>query len=318
MCSDRGRKVKLSDLFDAINDEMIQSWMGERKEENLTLEFKTVNSPTMDNRDDRKNFAKALSGFANSSGGLLVWGVQATRNQDGIDCATGSSIIQPCASFLAKLNQREGECVFPVVDGVQHKAISIGGDSGYAATLIPESDSGPHMAKAGEDRYYKRSGDSFYRMEHYDIADMFGRRKRPQLSLGARIAQAGSCTKGGIPYRVVHVFLLLENHGRGSAKSPYLATRIEPPHRFWEFGTDGNRSTGLPVIKWGGGRAHKIFGGSATDIIHPGEQRDIDGIEVEYPADATEAPDIRIQYTVGAEDVPLVDGEFEIPGRALL
>lgn len=29
------------------------------------------------------------------------------------------------------------------------------------------------MAKLEEDRYYKRSGDSFYRMEHFDLEDMF-------------------------------------------------------------------------------------------------------------------------------------------------
>ena len=30
------------------------------------------------------------------------------------------------------------------------------------------------MAKLGEDRYYKRSGDSFRKMEHFDLEDMFG------------------------------------------------------------------------------------------------------------------------------------------------
>ena len=39
------------------------------------------------------------------------------------------------------------------------------------------------MAKLGEDRYYKRSGDSFYRMEHFDLEDMFGRRPKPLLTL---------------------------------------------------------------------------------------------------------------------------------------
>jgi hypothetical protein len=35
----------------------------------------------------------------------------------------------------------------------------------------------------GEDRYYKRSGDSFYKMEHFDIEDMLGRRQKPKLSV---------------------------------------------------------------------------------------------------------------------------------------
>jgi hypothetical protein len=39
------------------------------------------------------------------------------------------------------------------------------------------------MAKFGQDRYYKRSGDTFRRMEHFDLEDMFGRRPRPKLEL---------------------------------------------------------------------------------------------------------------------------------------
>ena len=42
------------------------------------------------------------------------------------------------------------------------------------------------MAKAGEDRYYKRSGASFYRMEHFDLEDMFGRRLKPKLNTVVR------------------------------------------------------------------------------------------------------------------------------------
>ena len=31
------------------------------------------------------------------------------------------------------------------------------------------------MAKLGENRYYQRSGDQFRMMEHFQVADMFGR-----------------------------------------------------------------------------------------------------------------------------------------------
>jgi len=36
----------------------------------------------------------------------------------------------------------------------------------------------------GEDRYYKRGGDRFYKMEPFDVADMFGRRRAPVLHVG--------------------------------------------------------------------------------------------------------------------------------------
>ena len=33
--------------------------------------------------EERRNFAKAVSGFANSDGGLIVWGIDARPNSDG-------------------------------------------------------------------------------------------------------------------------------------------------------------------------------------------------------------------------------------------
>ncbi len=39
------------------------------------------------------------------------------------------------------------------------------------------------MAKLGEDRYYKRNGQQFLKMEHFDLEDMFGRRQKPDLKI---------------------------------------------------------------------------------------------------------------------------------------
>lgn len=68
-----------------------------------------------------------------------------------------------------------GAAASPIVDGVEHKKIEAEADEGFGATFFPASDSGPHMAKLGSDRYFKRSGSQFLRMEHFEIADMFGR-----------------------------------------------------------------------------------------------------------------------------------------------
>ena len=124
-------------------------------------------------RNDRKNLAKAVSGFANSDGGIIVWGIDARRNANGIDCASGKSEIQNVDLLLIKLNEHTGQAVSPFPDGVMHKPIKTGSSSGFVITLVPASSRGPHMAKLEEDRYYKRSGDSFYRMEHFDLEDMF-------------------------------------------------------------------------------------------------------------------------------------------------
>lgn len=102
--------------------------------------------------------------------------------------------------------------VSPLVDGVQHCAVLRDGTAGFCVSVVPPSDSGPHMAKAGEDRYFKRSGSGFYRMEHFDLEDMFGRRQRPSLSLNLDLVPR----PGDDPHEELHFSIL--NSGRGVAK----------------------------------------------------------------------------------------------------
>lgn len=49
---------------------------------------------------------------------------------------------------------------------------------------IPQSDNPPHMAS--DNRYYRRLNFRRVPMEHYEVSDFFGRRKRPLLSLQMR------------------------------------------------------------------------------------------------------------------------------------
>jgi hypothetical protein len=175
--------MTLTEMFEQLDANGIADLIQRHQEEHLHLDFKTINAADFD-RDDRNNLAKAISGFANSNGGLIIWGVVAKKDQEtGIDCASAAQEISSLRLFISRLNSLTGEVVSPIVDGIRHKPIFTTGDSGFAVTLIPENVSGPYMATVGEHRYYKRSGDSFYRMEHFDLADMFGRRQQPKLEM---------------------------------------------------------------------------------------------------------------------------------------
>lgn len=71
-------------FFNSINsEEVLKSFIKNNTKENLNLEFKQK----QDSRNgdlgekDKFNFSRALSGFANSGGGVLIWGIE-TRNKD--------------------------------------------------------------------------------------------------------------------------------------------------------------------------------------------------------------------------------------------
>lgn len=288
--------MSLIDEFDALTLDSVVNYVTSRQEENLTLDFKLVNRADLNQSDDKKNLAKALSGFANSSGGFIVWGVDARKDDHGIDCATEAREIQPISQLLARLNELTSRAVDPPVDGVRHKAIISGDESGFAVTFVPESDSGPHMAKLGEDRYYKRSGDTFYKMEHFDLEDMFGRRKKPKLTLEAEFIQ----NRG-------EILIGVRNDGRGTAKAPYLSFVVPEPFSLAMYGVDGNGRTGLPQLHHGGNNSRNPrFGANSDVVIHPNTIHDITKIEFRGREENRPDGEFEIEFEVAAEDVQLI------------
>jgi hypothetical protein len=185
-------------------------------------------------------------------------------------------------------------------------------------TYVPLSDGGPHMAKCGEDRYYRRSGDRFAKMEHFEIADMFGRRPQPVLRVFYRFASGSS---GGRPegnYRELTVFVGLRNEGRGAARAPYLAVLTKKPYAVDGWGIDGNRRFGLDRLPASGDSEWRRFGGGDGRYIYPGTELDIAAIRVKiFEGTGTVAP-IAVAYEFAADGVPVERGDLQIDGRELV
>jgi hypothetical protein len=212
--------MTLSETFNALDWQKIASFVEQKQEENLHLDFKLVANSDLSKKEDKRNFARSLSGFANSSGGIIIWGIDARENVDGVDCATAIVEFSNPALMVTRLNSMTGDATSPLIAGVRHKPIiNEQTGRGVVATLVPESDSGPYMAKLGEQRYFKRSGDSFYPMEHFDLEDMFGRRQKAKLEV---LPEHTSIEDG-----VEEITVRLLNAGRAVARHAGLVIRFE-------------------------------------------------------------------------------------------
>jgi hypothetical protein len=72
---------RAEDLFERISvggEAAIDQMIGDRQSEELFLDFKRSADHGAGTRlhvNDRNNLAKAISGFGNSEGGVIVWGV---------------------------------------------------------------------------------------------------------------------------------------------------------------------------------------------------------------------------------------------------
>jgi len=276
----------------------ILAFVTERRREDLTLDFKLAPA-NFGNRDDRKTLAIAISGFANSIGGLIVWGISAEKDDDGIDCAQRLMPLAEPVLFMSRLVEQAGGAASPPVEGVVHRLVE-GAGGPFALTLVPESDRGPHMAKLGENRYYQRSGDQFRMMEHFQVADMFGRRRKPALTL--RLTQAGKA-----------IAVLITNEGRGVAKAPFLELSFSRHFRASRYGFDGNGTFGLKPL--GHFEDRCIFGGDAGAVIHVGQTLGVTQLEstvIRPDGSAVVKGPHMFQYRLAAEDVELIQGEIAL------
>ena len=301
--------MSLKDIYDNIDLAKIEEYLEEQKEESLHLDFKRLNRSNL-HRDDKKNLAKAISGYANSDGGIIVWGVDARKPEGSdVDCACELFPIDGVRVALNRLNEQTGTCVSPIVDGVLHQEIIQDGDTGFIKTFVPASDSGPHMSNRREYYFYKRSGDSFQRMEHFEIADMFGRRRRPELKMTIRKNEDN---------RRVGFIVGLENTGRGSAKSPMIAIKPQEPFQRAQWGLDGNGSIGLPVLKAQRGNGYFSYGADTSYIIHSSMRLEVDMFVISQEAFQTGRYDeIEIAYRLSTEDVSSVEGTMTLNLAAL-
>lgn len=153
----------------------IAQFVADQQEEHLHLDFKQKSnrSVAIPGNDDKKNYSEALSGFANSDGGVLVWAVKADRvNPGSPDVARELKPITGHRAFLTHLNSLASQLVARSVDGIQNHAIDDPADvaTGFVIGLIPASDSAPHRAEAsGIKRYFKRNVSNLVQMEHFDL-----------------------------------------------------------------------------------------------------------------------------------------------------
>ncbi len=299
--------MDIKKYFETIDLNEIERFIQDGQEENLFIEFKTVVHPNYNENSkdiDKKNISKAISGFANSNGGIIVWGIKAKENEKNQDIAIDKSPIKDLTKFLNILNRLEGQATTPIVTGIIHKKIEISNDLGFIVTYVPSSEFAPHMANFADKHYYKRSGDSFYICEHYDIKDMLQRKHSAMLNLVVKNKirkEIGNTLR----YEVI---IALRNEGRNFARAPQIKININSPYKFAENGLDGSGNIGLFRVRAIPKAPQKAtYMGGQDIIVFPGLEYDIDKIVLEVDKDISEMPKLTIDYMIVAENMEKQD-----------
>ena len=267
--------------------------IADRTVETVVLDFKCKEDPSNGrfSKKDRQTLGQLLSGFANSSGGLVIWGIYAQKNEDGLDCAKALCPIQNIELFHSEAQTLCGQLLMPRYDGVQLNVIPAGNDPGrgYLIINVERSERRPHRCEAaGEKQYFKRAGDSFFAMEHYDIEDAFKRTTTPEITFTLVPITVDSSKQGDKMVRRITFSAKLTNVGDVVCRFPYLEILDQKNMHLSE-------PFGLPRKPMQDG--WRCFYGGSDDIIHSDQSLTVAHVLIDHSASFFDSEDFSIRFT---------------------
>jgi hypothetical protein len=175
----------------SFND--IQDLISNEIEESIHLDYKEANA--LDKTDGKKKeISKDVSAFANSDGGIIVYGLKELNHKahsvtyiDG-DIITKEWLEQ---TINSSIQRRISELkIYPVRNNGNIK------ETVYVVK-IPKSYDTPHMCK--DKRFYKRFNFESVAMEEYEIRQLYGQKLKSKLLIqGWNIARVESNKEGQV------------------------------------------------------------------------------------------------------------------------
>jgi len=232
----------LFDRFKLQGWKVVEELISDHSPETLYLEFKCKahdGQPGKLHDDDKKNLAKAISAFANTEGGCLVFGIRTERGKgDAPDYAKEAQPINALGAFKGRVEAILRDVVNPASAGIELEAVEDcpASDQGVLAIYVPQSIGRPHRANMGpgdvREHYYQRSGSRSDIMPHSMLAALLGRLPSPALYLRFWI---WSEEQPSTASSILRFSLELWNEGRGTARQPAIRLfEVEERHRgFW-------------------------------------------------------------------------------------
>jgi hypothetical protein len=228
-------KERAKEILERIlenGESAIDAFIADREAESLFLDFKRSaddgNGKKL-HQNDRSNLARAISGFGNSEGGVVIWGVDCRKGEDYADVARAKFPLEDAQRFLSWLEGAVSSATIPVHSAVEHHAILIGkNEKGFVITYIPKSNHAPHQvitSGKGQYHYYIRAGSDFMLTPHAVLSGMFGRRPQPFV-FQTFITAPPQLIESAVPKLKTILGIQIANGGRGIATDLFMSLKF--------------------------------------------------------------------------------------------
>lgn len=255
------------------------------------LDFKAGCNPQNNNpipdTHAKKTWSEALAGFATTSGGVLIWGIDARKPADSdIDAAVGFLLVPDPTAFRSRLQELHHQATDPPVPGVEFLAIpdSAEGGRGFVVCYIPESDYKPHRAELASKRWTIRVGDSFVDTPVPFLRSLFFPHRQSYMYLRVgRTEQKQVGQNIRFTYRV-----RLYNEGPATSSNILIVVR---------------RVHNLRVVvpqSWDHARHADGWHVRHPHQVHPGQMVEFFDIQIELP----QTQDVKFEFQIFALDQP--------------
>jgi predicted HTH transcriptional regulator len=166
-------------IFDKVDFQIqdLQRLIDDSAEESINLEFKSAEA--LESKDhNKKEIAKDVSAFANSDGGIIIYGIKEQNHKaHSLTFIDGHRITKEWLEQVINSNiqQRiDGLLIFPIRRNQNIKET-------IYVVKIPASKSAPHMTT--EKKFYRRYNFESVYMEEYEVRRAYNQRSKTDLEI---------------------------------------------------------------------------------------------------------------------------------------
>lgn len=182
----------------------LQSLIANKIPENLSLEYKSSDALNLLEERHKKEFTKDVSAFANSEGGILIYGiVEENHLPNLLDAGIDPNIITK-----ERIEQILHSGIKPKISRLHINPVQLSNSRNIAYVItIPQSDT---AHQASDHRYYRRYNFLSAPMEDYEIRDVMNRVKCPKIIPNFKSTRSTESTSNQYIYSLV---VTLKNEG---------------------------------------------------------------------------------------------------------
>lgn len=211
-------------LFNSLSSILaIKKLIEDGESENQYIECKSPEVPRL-NQEIKNKLSQAVSGFANSGGGVIIWGVSTTKHQhSSLDTLTQIELVGTAKKFSREIDLEIPRLIKPLTIELHESKILLEKSSdsrGVIITYISPTSGDPIQASDG--KFYLRIRDEFKEMPYETIKRMFSGTVCPDLYpiFDNRLVKLEEDGSWKIP-------IIIENRSSAAARDTQVSVTIE-------------------------------------------------------------------------------------------